>query len=77
MAKYLSISIGTTEVANQVSDDGEMLADLINEIGYSVDGTPHSRVLAEFAENLDDDGRKVLAALATAAGLIPEADHVE
>ena len=77
MVKFLSVSIGTTEVANQVCDEGEMLADLINEIGYVVDGAPHSRVLAEFAENLDDDGRNVLSALATAAGLIPEADHVE
>lgn len=74
MPSHISISIGLNEVANNIGNDGDLLADLVNEIGYYADGDLGSRVLAEFAEALNDDGRKVLVQLATAAGLIPEAE---
>lgn len=72
MSQYLSVAVGTHEIAGQIADDGSMIASLINDVGYSVGGDPRRSVLAEFAEALDDDGRKVLVQLATAAGLIPE-----
>ena len=77
MASWFSILISTADVANKINDDGDALADLFNTIGNCTGGDLHWAVLAEFAEKLDDDGRKVLSALAMAAGLIPEADHVD
>ena len=77
MTTWFSILISTADVANKINDDGEALADLFNTIGNCTGGDPGWAALAEFADNLDDDGRNVLSALATAAGLIPEADHVD
>ena len=75
--QYFNISIGSDEISRAAGGDGDLLADLVNEIGYHTDGDLGARVLAEFAEALNEGGRKVLVQLATAAGLIPEASHVD
>ncbi|MEN5083708.1 hypothetical protein ABE438_14590 [Bosea sp. TWI1241] len=59
--KYLSLSVSTDDISSGLYGDGDVLADLFNEV--ALHGELSDRVCREFAENLDHDGRKLLKQL--------------
>ena len=62
--KYLSLSVSTDDISSGLYGDGDVLADLFNEI--ALHGPLSERVAKEFAEHLDSDGRGLLKQLGDA-----------
>lgn len=59
--KFLSVPCDTSDIASAIDGDGETFADLFNELALRGPVSPAFQV--EFADTLDDDGRKLLEQL--------------
>lgn len=64
---YLNLSVPACDVARECQNDGEMFAEIINEVGMGCsDDAPSARWLGNLVENLDDDGMALIRHLAAA-----------
>lgn len=63
----VSINLEARDIASAIHYDARFVAELLNELCWCFDADPPSEGwLAEFAGELDDKGRMLLAALAKA-----------
>jgi len=73
--KQISIDVSSSEVGAALAWDGALLADLFNEIAMHVGGEvptlPRGR-LAEFLDEIDNDGAAIVCQLAAALGYASE-----
>ena len=67
MAAFINISVSAQDIGGNLYDDGDLLAEVLNEIGYRLTDQPENkfrdRVLRDFASGLDEQGEAALRQL--------------
>lgn len=67
MTTFMNVSVSAQDIGGNLYDDGDLLAEVMNEIGFQLQGHPETKfrasVLRDFASLLDDKGEAALRQL--------------